>query len=197
MARYSIRAHLQSGTKNRQTQIAGALDQLVGAACSARSTCPPTRNMRRSTSTPYGSDISCFGALASIDAHGWPAQCPLFSPVSLEVPRTLRAACCAQSRPELRQQRRQRQQQRQKRCRFAGFHGGRVSATIVVSVCMLSLLSVAVGANGLGQARSTVACLARLLADASQAGCRRAASSTKAMLSSRLLRTARPAVELL
>ncbi|KAL7970454.1 hypothetical protein HDV63DRAFT_373671 [Trichoderma sp. SZMC 28014] len=73
---------------------------------------------------------------------------------------------------------RQRQQQRQKRCRFAGFHG-RVSATIVVSVCMLSLLSVAVGANGLGQARSRAACLARLLADASQAGCRRAASSTK------------------
>jgi hypothetical protein len=90
------------------------------------------------------------------------------------------------------------QQQRQKRSRFAGFHGGRVSATIVVSVCMLSLLSVAVGANGLGQARSRVARLARLLAEASHAGCRRAASSTtKTMLSSRLVRTARAAVELL
>ncbi|UKZ71548.1 uncharacterized protein TrAtP1_012502 [Trichoderma atroviride] len=74
-----IRARLQSGTKNRHTQIAGAMDRLFGAACSARSTYPPTRNMRRSICTPCGPDISCFGALTSIDAHG--LQCPLFSPV--------------------------------------------------------------------------------------------------------------------
>lgn len=62
-----------------------------------------------------------------------------------------------------------RPKQRQKGWRFAGFQ---VGATIVASVCMLSLLSVAVGAKGLSQAPGRVARLARLLAEGTQAVCR-------------------------
>lgn len=128
--------------ENQHTQIAGT----IGWSGPHVPHGVPTR--RRATYTPYGSDISCFGALTSIDAHGLrnalffsPANAPQ-SPEKFTDPS---GSFLCPIDAELRQQRKWKQ--RQRRCRFAGFHGGRVSATIVVSVCMLSLLSVAVGAN--------------------------------------------------
>lgn len=118
-----------------------------GAACAARSTYSPTRNMRRSPCTPYGSEIPCFGALTSIDWCPWPAHA-LFSPASARrvLTSTDRSGTsCAQSMPNL------ASSTSRSRGRSAadsqGFTGGRASATIVVSVCTLSLLSVAVGAS--------------------------------------------------
>lgn len=110
---------------------------------SARRTCSPTRDMRRSPGTPYGSENSCFGALTSIDAHGlrMACACPLFLlPMARQSlgGHGLFGQLLSPIDPELCQQ---------QRCRFVGFHRGRVSATIVVSFCTLSLLSVAVGAS--------------------------------------------------